>query len=418
MPVHGAHPKDDGAKEKKMKIIIPTIGTRGDVQPYIALALGLQNAGHSVTLATHPCMRGLVESYQVEFAPIGPDIDIAYETAVIRGKSPNWMVGFMRVMKFSFSMLEKSHADLLKLCQGVDLVIVSHTAAGSMEADQLGLPTISVTLTPEAIPAKNPNASLISKGVMKVAGAGMGLVMSRPLNQIRKRIGLPPMGPTGITSPTLNLIPISAHVTPPNPLWEPRHQMTGYWFAPSPETWSPPSDLEKFLQGGEPPAVISLGAMALSGEDALEAAQITLSAVEKAGVRAVIQGWDEPMKTLTLPDSVFHAGSVPHEWLLPRASALVHHGGFGTTSAGFRAGIPSLVIPHIIDQFLWGKKVADLGVGPQPIARTKLTVEAMTDALLQMKTTEMKSRAADLGNQIRQEDGVARAVELIEAQCR
>lgn len=399
-----------------MKIIIPTIGTRGDIQPYIALAIGLQNAGHSVILATHPCMRSLVESYNVEFAPMGPDIDIGYETAVIRGRSPHWMIGFMRVMKFSFSMLEKSHADLLKLCRGVDLVIVSHTAAGSIEADQLNLPTVSVTLLPQAIPANDPKATVISRGFMKIAGAGMGLVMTRPLNQIRKQVGVPPMGANGITSSTLNLIPLSSHIIPSNSLWEARHKMTGYWFAPSPENWTPPAELENFLRNGEPPVVISLGAMALSGDDALEAAQISLAAVQQAGVRAIIQGWDEPMKNIALPDSVFHAGSVPHDWLLPRASGLVHHGGFGTTAAGFRAGIPSLVIPHIIDQFIWGQKVAELGVGPQPISRAKLNVGAMSGALIQMQSPEMKTKAAGLGEIIRQENGVNLAIELIEAQ--
>lgn len=137
-----------------MKTILPTIGTRGDVQPYIALALGLQKAGHDITLASHPCMRGLVESYGVDFAPMGPDIDIGHEAARIRANAPHWLVGFMRVMKFSFAMLEGAHADLLETCHGADLVIVSHTAAGSMEADKRGLPTVSVTLMAEAIPAK------------------------------------------------------------------------------------------------------------------------------------------------------------------------------------------------------------------------------------------------------------------------
>jgi len=105
-----------------MKIVIPTIGTRGDVQPYIALALGLINAGHGVTLATHPTMRTLVESYDVAFSPIGPDIDIGQETALIRGHSPNWMIGFMRVMRFTFSMLEQVHPQLLELCRGADRV--------------------------------------------------------------------------------------------------------------------------------------------------------------------------------------------------------------------------------------------------------------------------------------------------------
>jgi UDP:flavonoid glycosyltransferase YjiC (YdhE family) len=396
-----------------VKIIIPTIGTRGDVQPYIALALGLQNAGHSVSIASHPTMRGLVESYGVTFAPIGPDIDIGHETAVIRGRSPNWMIGFLRVMKFSFAMLEEAHADLLELCRAVDLVIVSHTAAGSIEADKLGLPTVSVTLMPQAIPANDPKASFIKRGFRKLAGAGMGLVMTRPLNQIRKRVGVPPMGAVGITSTTLNLIPLSPHVFPPNPLWEPRHHMTGYWFAPSPQTWTPPADLLKFLEAGEPPVVISLGAMALSGEDALEAARITLEAVRQAGVRAIIQGWDEPMKKLSVPGTVYHASPVPHDWLLERASGMVHHGGFGTTAAGLRAGIPALVIPHIIDQFIWGQKVAELGVGPQPIPRAKLKPQVMSEALVQMKSPEMRAKAAALGEKIRQEDGVGVAVRLI-----
>ena len=120
-----------------MKIILPTIGTRGDLQPYIALALGLQTAGHLPIIATHPMMRGLVESYGLEFAPIGPDIDLGYEAAVIRGHSRNWMAGFLRVMKFSFSMLEKSHPHLLEICRNADLIVISHSAAGSIEADSL-----------------------------------------------------------------------------------------------------------------------------------------------------------------------------------------------------------------------------------------------------------------------------------------
>jgi UDP:flavonoid glycosyltransferase YjiC (YdhE family) len=402
-----------------MRIILPAIGTRGDVQPYIALALGLLKAGHRVTLATHPIMRGLVDSYGVAFAPMGPDIDIGHEAAAIRANAPHFMVGFMRVMKFSFSMLEQSHASLLDICRGADLVIVSHSAAGRMEADKLGLPTVSVTLMPEAIPVKDPKGSFLKRAFMGLAGAGMGLLMTRPIDQIRKRAGLPPMGPTGITSECLNLIPLSPQIVTPNPLWESRHHLTGYWFAAAPETWTPPADLVAFLEMGEPPVVVSLGAMALGGEDALKTAQITLAAVQQAGVRAVIQGWDQAMEQLSIPAHVFHAGSVPHDWLLPRASALVHHGGFGTTASGFRTGCPMLVIPHIIDQFIWGNKVVQLGVGPQPISRSKLKVDNLTAALRQMQSPEMRLKAADLGAAIRAEpDGVKEAVRLIEGAAR
>ncbi|MBN2005398.1 MAG: hypothetical protein JXA21_18720 [Anaerolineae bacterium] len=118
---------------------------------------------------------------------------------------------------------------------------------------------------------------------------------------------------------------------------------------------------------------------------------------------------------MSLPPTVFHAGAVPHDWLLPRAGGLVHHGGFGTTAAGFRAGIPMLVIPHIIDQFIWGNKVAQLGVGPKPIPRPKLKAADLAAALREMRSPEMRRQAAELGASIRAEpDGVAEAVRLIE----
>jgi UDP:flavonoid glycosyltransferase YjiC (YdhE family) len=398
-----------------MNYLIPTIGTRGDVQPYIALALGLNKAGDHAVVASHPCMRGLVESYGVEFAPIGPDIDIGKETAIIRGRSPNWMIGFMRVMRFSFNMLDQAHPDLLALCRQADWVIVSHSAAGSVEADQLGLPTISATLMPQAIPAPDPNASIFKRAIMSAAGAGMGLMMTRPLNQIRKRYGVAPMGRQGITSLRLNMVPISPAVIPPDPRWEPRHQMTGYWFAPAPVDWQPDEELSRFLDAGDPPVVISLGAMSISGDDALEAAKMAVEAVRMSGVRAVIQGWDEPLKQIQLPPEIFHAGSVPHDWLLAHACAVIHHGGFGTTSSGFRAGILQIVIPHIIDQFIWGQKVYELGVGPKPIERAKLTPEILFQAVRQvMDNEELRQKAAGLGERIRSEDGVGNAVQLIE----
>lgn len=398
-----------------MRIIIPTIGTRGDIQPYIALGLGLQTAGHQVVVASHPSLRQLVESYGVSFSPIGPDVDLGKEAALIRGKSKNFVMGFLRVMKFSFRMLEESHAELLELCKDQDLVVVSHSAAGSIEAEQLNIPTVSATLMPMAIPVNDPNTSAFGKAIGKLAGGLMGLVMTRPLDQIRKRVGLPKMGQYGISSPRLNMIPLSSVVIPPNPYWEARHQMTGFWFAPAPQNWQPPADLADFLQKGQPPVVISLGAMAISGDDAMQAALIAVKAVEKAGLRAIIQGWDEPMRQIKTSENIYHGGSIPHDWLLERSAAIVHHGGFGTTSAGLKAGIPSMAVPHIIDQFIWGQKLFDLGVGPKPLPRTKMSVETFSEALTDLTTNlKYQDNAREIGTKIRAEDGVAVAVRLIE----
>jgi len=399
--------------------LIPTIGTRGDVQPYIALASSLEKAGHSAVIATHPCMQKLVESYGVRFASIGPNIDIGQEAARIRAKAPHWMIGFQRVMKFTFRMLEESHTDLLELCQSTEIVIVSHTAAGSIEADQLNKPKISVTLFPQAIPVKDPTEPWMKRLVGSIAGWGMGWMMSRPLNRIRRNFNIPPMGPEGITSQTLNLVPVSPQIIPPDPRWESRHQMTGYWFAEPSGNWQPPQEVIDFINGGKPPVVISLGAMALGGKDEIETAKLAVEAVKRAEVRAIIQGWRQALSSLDLPDEILPAGSIPHSWLLPQARCFVHHGGFGSTAAAFKAGIPALVIPHIIDQFIWGQKVFELGVGPQPISRQKLTVTAFANAMEKAaKDESYQEKASALGIKIRSESGLEKAVQLIEAALR
>ena len=220
---------------KPTSFLIPTIGTRGDLQPYIALASQLMKTGHDPIVASHPCMEQLVKSNNVKFARIGPDIDIGFEAAKIRAKAPHWMIGFMRVMKFSFKMLEESHEDIKNLAKDAQVMIVSHTAAGSIEADQLKMKSISVSLFPQAIPVKDPSEPLFKRMVGSAAGWGMDLMMKKPLDRIRHRFGVKPMGETGITSRWLNLIPISPSVIPPDPRWETRHKMTGYWFVETPD---------------------------------------------------------------------------------------------------------------------------------------------------------------------------------------
>ena len=397
-------------------IILPSIGSRGDIQPYISLASALQNSGYQVKVATHPRMRELVEFYEVPFVPVGPDIDIGRDAADIRNRSFHFMIGMMRVMKFSFAVLEKIHEDLLEVCRQADMIVVSHTAAGSMEADKLELPQVSVTLHPQAIPASDPEARLSSKVLGSLAGWGMGFFMSRPLDKIREQVGLPPMGPEGITSSLLNLIPVSPHVIEPGRHWEERHKMTGSWFSEPPGEWEPPEELQRFLDMGEPPTVINLGAMALDGNDMLDAATISLEALKRTGLRAIIQGWDEVMNKLDLPAQVLHVGSVPHTYLLPKASCFVHHGGFGSTAAALQAGIPAIVIPHIIDQFIWGSRVHELGVGPKPIPRSKLNTENMAAAFKEVVADRgMREKAEKLGTLIRSENGLENAVNYIEA---
>jgi UDP:flavonoid glycosyltransferase YjiC (YdhE family) len=142
--------------------------------------------------------------------------------------------------------------------------------------------------------------------------------------------------------------------------------------------------------------------------------QVILQALARTQQRAIIlSGWGG-LHAADLPDTVYMLDSVPYSWLFPRVAAVVHHGGAGTTSAGLRAGVPTIIVPFFADQPFWGQRVADLGVGPAPIPRKQFTADRLAQAI-EMTVTDhtMRQRAADLGATIRSEDGIARAVEVI-----
>jgi len=361
-------------------------------------------------------MKDLVDSHAVAFKSIGPDINLGEEVAAIRARSGNVMMGLMRGMRFSFDMLERSHKDILALGLDSDLLVVpAQSAAGKNEAELLQRPYLSVNFLPWGIPWNDPERPLYKRIAYGALDGLISLITNRPLNRMRSRQGLPPVGSDGFMSSRLNLIPISPVVYPPNPLWAPHHHLTGYWFAEAPGTWQPPADLLAFLDSGESPLLVSLGAMSLGERDAPGTATLFVNAIQRAGLRAIIQSWGAALEQLSLPVTIFPVGALPHDWLLPRCAGIVHHGGFGTTSAGLRAGIPALVIPHLIDQFYWAQRIFELGVGPQPIRRARLDEDGLAGALEQLSRDDnMRQAAAELGEQIRLEDGLAAAVHLIE----
>ncbi len=175
----------------------------------------------------------------------------------------------------------------------------------------------------------------------------------------------------------------------------------------------PPQALVEFLQAGPPPVYVGFGSMSNSKPE--ETTRLVLEALAKTHQRGIIlSGWGG-MHANDLPDSVFMLESVPFSWLFPRMAAVVHHGGAGTTAAGLRAGVPSIVIPFFADQPFWGRRVAELGVGPTPIPLTKLTVDRLSQAIqTAVSDTAMRQRGAELGAKIQAEDGIANAVAILE----
>ncbi len=247
----------------------------------------------------------------------------------------------------------------------------------------------------------------------------LGWQLFRPtVNRWRRRtLGLPPSPVRGYFDqlgarrfPVLN--GFSRHVVPRPPDWEEHIHLTGYWY-PKDENWKPPPDLVEFLASGTPPVFIGFGSMPLP--DPAGATQIILAALARAGMRGVLHaGWGG-LGEGDLPEYAYKLEYAPYDWLFPHMALVVHHGGSGTTALALRAGVPSLVTPILFDQFFWGDRVAALGVGPRPLPFKRLTVDRLAAAISGAAADEdMRQRAAGLGRLLAAEDGVSRAVELIE----
>ena len=199
---------------------------------------------------------------------------------------------------------------------------------------------------------------------------------------------------------------------PPSSDWTPNVHITGYFFFESIPPYEPPAVLRDFLDAGEPPVCVSFGSMV--NRDAKRIDEIVRKSLKQTNHRGIIlSGWGGVDHGAT--DNLLYLDSVPHDWLLPRCSMIIHHGGAGTTSAGLRAGIPNLVVPFTADQPFWGRRVHAIGVGPHPILVGNLSVAKLVRAITEAEGDDIRKRAQTLGRVIRGEDGVSRAVDLLES---
>lgn len=415
-----------------MHIAILALGSRGDVQPYVALAKGLQQAGHAVRLLAPENFAGLAAGHSLDFRPMRGDVQAVAESPEMQALLEK---GDFLAINAHTARLAKEAAlhwaeDGLVACQDVELIVAG---IGGMNtaialAEKLQIPCVQAPVVPFSPTAAFPGA-LFPQGIAKLGGTANRL-SHRIVRQLmwqgfragdtiarRDILGLPPASFWGPHhSPSVRGQPILCGVSPsviPKPAdWASHEHMTGYWFLEADAGWTPSPELTDFLAAGPPPVAIGFGSM--SNRKPEEVTRLLVAAVERAGARAVLlSGW-QGMRTADLPDSILMLKSAPHDWLFPRMAATVHHGGAGTTAAALRAGVPSLVVPFFGDQPFWGRRVAELGVGPAAIPRKKLTAENLAAAITQMLSdSEMNRRAAALGARIRAEDGVGRAVQIL-----
>ncbi len=415
-------------------ITIATVGSRGNVQPYVALALGLQRAGHDVTIATHELFRPLVTAHGLAFAPIAGDprallADARGDRWLDTGRARHLVPAVRVFLRAMPDFLERLLADIWRVAQGTDLLLYSAVAAPARSvAERLGIPAVAALLQPLhatrdfpaiGLPALSRLGGRCNAATHRLAERLAWWSVRRPVNAWRRAtLGLAPYPAASTLSllgppATPTVYGFSAHVVPRPSDWSPAIHVTGYWVLPLDPAWRPPAALAAFLAAGPPPVSIGFGSMTPARGERLTT--IAVEALARAGQRGILlRGWGGLGAGRPLPDTVFAIDDVPHEWLFPRLAAVIHHGGCGTTAAALRAGVPSIVVPLGFDQPYWARRVAALGVGPPPIRRRNLSADALAAAITRaVRDPVMRSTAAGLGAVLRAERGVEAAVDVI-----
>ncbi len=414
-------------------ILILTSGTRGDVTPYLALGRGLMAAGLPVAIASHAEFRSLVEGSGVTYRELAENpTDLLKQPGsmpLTLGKNP------IQNVRASLRFLQQARPWYVRLlesawqaCQGAGAVVVNlPTWWGASIGEALGVPVIWAPLQPLTRTRAFPTAL---QPIAGSAGPAYNLASHRVLEQLlwqpwrkqvnawrNKTLHLPPygwggpFGQEGINHHKV-VYGISPHVLPAPSDWPASHTLAGYWFWDEPD-WQPPPALETFLSAGEVPVYIGFGSM----EQTRQTLETAFRAVEQCGVRAVIAARSLPGSASSQRSNVYLISHAPHGWLFERVRAVIHHGGAGTTAAGLRAGKPTAITPVGVDQYFWGERTWKLGVGPKPVPQHRLNPWIAAEMIHTLVNDQgMAAQAGELGEKIRQENGVEKAVEIIRRQ--
>jgi UDP:flavonoid glycosyltransferase YjiC (YdhE family) len=401
-----------------MRLTLLTIGSRGDVQPMLALGRELIAAGHEVTIATHPRFADLAARAEVPFAPIaegriGAGTATPEGTRWIRQQS-RYMPTWVAYAKDARSVVRERLQDALVAVAGSDAVIVADLAilVGWQVSEHFGCPLIRVNLN---IPAPFQERS------GPLARALRGLVwsgMRRWLNGARRDVGLAPVQAHDPVSEldarhALVLQAFSPAIAPElrKPEWVHR---TGFWFIDCQLDADPSPALVEFIDGGPPPVCVDFGSMADSDPDGTAA--MVSEALARNGQRGVVLKSPHRSTHVRLPANMIAIGSTSHDWLLPRCTAFVSHGGAGSTAGALRAGIASVPIPHTEDQMRLARRMHRLGVAAEPIHRRRLNVESLTAGIRAACTdAALRGRALAMSQTLAAEHGPGSARALIEA---
>ena len=416
---------------ESLHITCLTIGSRGDVQPYIALCKRLLEEGHKPKIATHTEFEPWIRKYGIEFAPVDGDPAELMRICVENGM---FTYSFLREASQKFrSWIDDLLSSAWKACQGSDLLIESPSAMGGIHiAEALSIPYFRAFTMPWTRTRAYPHAFIVPERKMGGNYNFMTYIMfdnvfwkaiAGQVNRWRKNeLELPS---TNLDKMQPNKVPFLYNFSPsvvvPPLDYSDWIRVTGYWFLDEATDWTPPEELLSFIaqarKDNKKLVYIGFGSIVVSDPAALT--KTVADSVVKADVRAILsKGWSDRLGShnaneteLPLPHEILQIKSAPHDWLFKQIDAAVHHGGAGTTGASLRAGLPTVVKPFFGDQYFFGSRIEDLGVG---ICMKKLNVSIFSRALWEATHSErMIVKARIIGEHIRQEDGVGNAIEAI-----
>ncbi|XP_040995853.1 sterol 3-beta-glucosyltransferase UGT80B1 [Juglans microcarpa x Juglans regia] len=418
----------------RLKIAILVVGTRGDVQPFLAVAKRLQEFGHCVRLAAHANFSTFVRSAGVDFYPLGGDPRVlAGYMARNKGFIPSGP-GEISIQRKQLKAIIES---LLPACTEADLetgvpfraqaIIANPPAYGHTHvAEALGVP-LHIFFTMPWTPTYEFPHPLAR--VPQSAGYWLSYIVVDLLiwwgirsyiNNFRKRkLKLAPIAYFSTYRGSISHLPTgymwSPHLVPKPNDWGTLVDVVGFCFLNLGSKYQPQEEFVQWIQEGPEPIYIGFGSMPL--EDPKKITDTVLEALKDTGQRGIIdRGWGGLGHLTEIPDNIFLLEECPHDWLFPQCSAVVHHGGAGTTATGLRAACPTTIVPFFGDQFFWGDRVHQKGLGPAPIPISQFSVESLSNAINFMLQPEVKSRAMELARLIENEDGVAAAVDAFHRQ--
>ncbi|CAN5616754.1 glycosyltransferase [soil metagenome] len=421
--------------DQKTRITILTVGSKGDVEPCVALGSGLRDAGCDVKIASHSTFEGLIEGRGFTFSPLSVDPRSIVESLARSGQSATGiMKGFKRVVEPALYTAAGEAAEAAKDADG--LLVSSAAFFGYDVADARNILAAGLAMAPLIAPTSHfPNALMpadigFSESSLRSLGAlynrtthfAAGQLLWQPfrktINRIRAELfSLPPhpfLGP--LLSPNSNdrlqLYGWSKELLPEPPDWGGHRKVSGYCFLNSEGSWEPPKELTKFLENGPAPVCMGFGSSHI--ENATQIADVFARTLDGMGQRGILLGgWGE-LRGENPHRNILEMDEAPYDWLLPRTRGFVHHGSTGATHAALRAKIPSVTVPSYGDQLLWGHLLSRSGAAPAPIHRRKLSADNLSRAVSKIIVDpRLRNNAERLGEKVAREDGVGRAVDLI-----